>query len=289
VSEGRRGGRQRRRQGLDDPASHVVLELEQVAHRRRDGVRSQDRAARRLDELRRHAELIARPQQRAHHHAVHIRLCRQRLEVRRLGSEACGDGTRPQHERPGGAERRRDGVGEAEREEVGFWIRTQHAERQHHQARQRVRQARGVVTVGAGDRAQLFGHHGGRRRPIRGTLRQGAPDHAVHRRDRRRPGERRRLLEPGRVQNLDDRAADERRPACEHLEQDRAGGEEVAARVHGLAADLLRRHVPRRPDDHAVPGHLCHRDGVERLLQLGRARPKSSSFTPWAVRTRSMA
>ena len=44
----------------------------------------------------------------------------------------------------------------------------------------------------------------------------------------------------------DDRAAAERRTAGKHLEQDRAGREEVAARVDGLAGDLLGRHVPRR-------------------------------------------
>ena len=61
-------------------------------------------------------------------------------------------------------QRRRDRVRQAEREEVRFGIRTQDAERQHDQARQRLRQRRGVVAVHAADGAQLLGHRVGRRR-----------------------------------------------------------------------------------------------------------------------------
>ena len=96
------------------------------------------------------------------------------------------------------------------------------------------------------DRAQLVGHRVGGRGPVVRPLGQRAADHAIHRGDRRRAGERRRLLVARRVEHLDDRAAGERRAAGEHLEEDRAGGEEIAARVDGLAGHLLGRHVARR-------------------------------------------
>ena len=68
----------------------------------------------------------------------------------------------------------------------------------------------------------------------------------------------------------------------EHLVDDRAGREDVRAMVHRLAADLFRRQVARRADDQAAAA-----SGGCRRLRPGptsRARPKSSSFTPWRVR-----
>ena len=87
------------------------------------------------------------------------------------------------------------------------------------------------------------------------------------------------------MQDLDDVAAGERRPARQHLEQDRARREQVAARVDGLAGHLLGRHVARRAHHHAGARQLGGR--AERRASsrvAGRARPKSSSFTPCGVR-----
>ena len=109
----------------------------------------EQRPARRLDELRRRAQLIARAQQRAHHHAIDVGLRGQRLEVGRLAGEARGDGARSHDQRSDAGQRRRDGVGQAERQEVGLRIGAQDAERQHDEARQRVRQRRRVVAVDA--------------------------------------------------------------------------------------------------------------------------------------------
>ena len=99
-------------------------------------------------------------------------------------------------------------------------------------------------------RAQLLGHRVGRGRPLRGPLGQRAADHAVDRGHGRRAGERRRLLVERGVQDLDDVAAAERRAAREHLEQDGARREQIAARVDGLARHLLGRHVARRAHHH---------------------------------------
>ncbi len=87
------------------------------------------------------------------------------------------------------------------------------AKRQHDQAGQRVRDRGRVVTVGAAGRAQLVGHLIGRLRTLARLFRQGAPQHAIDRSDRRRAGQRGRLLVDGRVRDLDDRAARERRPS----------------------------------------------------------------------------
>ena len=65
--------------------------------------------------------------------------------------------------------------------------------------------ARRGAAVHAADGAKLLGHGLGRRGPFRGPLGQRAADHAVHRRDGRGAGERRRLLVQRRVQDLDDR------------------------------------------------------------------------------------
>ena len=96
------------------------------------------------------------------------------------------------------------------------------------------------------------------------------------------PLKRRRLFVDRGVDHVGDRPAVERRPAGEHLEQDRAGGEEIAAGIDGLALDGLGRHVARRAHDHAGPRDVGVR-ARSRRPSSGRARPKSSSFTPCGV------
>ncbi len=104
----------------------------------------------------------------------------------------------------------------------------------------------------ARQRAQLLGDLVGRGEPLGGPLGQRPADHAIGRGDRRRAGERRRLLVHGRVQDIDDRRAAERRTAGEHLEQDGAGREQIAARVDRLAHHLFGRHVARGADHDAA-------------------------------------
>ena len=51
--------------------------------------------------------------------------------------------------------------------------------------------------------------------------------------------------------------------------------------VHRLPADLFRRQIARRADDQAL---LRQRVSAVSAGPTSRARPKSSSFTPWRVR-----
>ena len=187
------------------PARDVILHPEQIAERRLHGVRGQQRSARRLDELRRRAQLIAGAQQRAHDHAVDVGFGGQRLEVGRFAGEARGRRARSHDQRSDARQRRRDRVRQAERQEVGLGIRPQDAKGQHDDARERARHRARVVAVEAPNAAQLFGHRVGGRRPFRRPLRQRAPDDAVHRRHGGGAGERRRLFGQRRVEDLDDR------------------------------------------------------------------------------------
>ena len=57
----------------------------------------------------------------------------------------------------------------------------------------------------------------------------------------------------------------------EHLEQDGAGGEEIAAGVDGLALDGLGRHVARRAHDHAGPRDVGGRAGAPLQLRTRQA------------------
>ena len=224
--------------------------MKQVTERRLRGVRRDDRPAGRLDELRHGAQLITGSQQRARDDAIDVRLLGERLEVRRRVGEPRGGRARPHDERADAGERRGDRVGQAEREKIRLGIGAQHPEGQHDEARQRARRHRRVVFASA-HVAELVRHRLGGRGPLGRFLGEGAADHAIDRRDGRRSRQRRRLLVYRRVQNRDDRAADERGPAREHLEQDGAGREQVGARVHRLAEHLLRRHVVRRAHDDA--------------------------------------
>ena len=154
----RRVGRRRRRTPASgtESASATRLamsswRLKQVAHRRLYRVRCEQRAARRLDELRRGAQLIARAQQRAEHDAIDVGLCRKRLEIGSVAGEARGDGARSQDQRADGRERRRDRIGQAEGEEIGFGVRPQDAKRQDDESRQRPGQRRRGAVVRARD------------------------------------------------------------------------------------------------------------------------------------------
>ena len=149
-------------------------------------------------------------------------------------------------------------------------IRTQHAERQHDEARERVRQRRRVVAVDAANGAQLLGHRVGRRRPVGGPLGQRAADHAVHGGDRRRAGERRRLLVAA------SRAGPRRRcgrrtpggPASISNRIAPAANRSLRAST-GSPVDLLGRHVARR----------AHHDAGARQ-PVGRAESIRSELGP---------
>ena len=96
-------------------------------------------------------------------------------------------------------------------------------------------------------------------------------------------GERRQLDVHRRVDHGPGRATPANGPlAGEHEEQHRAQGEHVGRRSTGMSADLLRRHVARRPD--ATPSAVKPPPAVAaRVAWSGnavrRAMPKSSTFT----------
>ena len=184
----------RQRQRLHQPARDVVLQPEQIAERRLNGVRRQNGSARRLDQLGDHAQLIAGPQDRAGHDPIDIRFRCERLEVRRLPGELRGLRAGPDDERADAGQRRRDRVRQAEGQKIRFLVGTQRSERQNHQARERMRDRGRCGPVGHPRRAQLVGHLIGRREPLGRFLRERVPQHAIDRRDRRHAGQRRRVL-----------------------------------------------------------------------------------------------
>ena len=84
---------------------------------------------------------------------------------------------------------------------------------------------------------------------------------------------RRRLHDRG--DHLGDVFAGERARAGEHLVEHGAKRPDVGALVDGPTARLLRRHVRRRPEDHAHPGHRRGARQRRRLRRIVRrlARP----------------
>ena len=74
------------------------------------------------------------------------------------------------------------------------------------------------------------------------------------------------------MQDLDDASSAEGRTARQRFEQDRPGREQIAARVHGLAGDLLGRHVARGAHHHARARQIGDRPHVPRDLRIARAR-----------------
>ena len=131
---------------------------EQVAERRLDRVRCEQRPTRGFDELHGGAQLLAGAQQRAHDHTVDVGLRRQRLEVRCVTGEARRDRAGTDDERADARQRRRDRIGQAERQKVRLGIGTHDAERQHHEARERLGPDRRLVAAHAVNGTQLLGH-----------------------------------------------------------------------------------------------------------------------------------
>jgi hypothetical protein len=85
---------------------------------------------------------------------------------------------------------------------------------------------------------RLLGEHGGAERVERGRHRGAALAQPRH------------LVEQDLAEDGHEVHAGERRPAAQAFEQHTAEGEHVGARVElRLAAGLLRRHVPRGPDE----------------------------------------
>ena len=90
---------ERQREPLDDASRDVILHPEQIAQRRLHRVRGQQRPFGRLDELRGRPQLIARAEQRAHHHAVDIGFDGEHLDVRRVPGKSRGGRARSHDQR----------------------------------------------------------------------------------------------------------------------------------------------------------------------------------------------
>ena len=195
--------------------------------------------------------MLAGAQQCSHDHAIDVALRRQHLEIRRLTGEPRGRGAGAHDQRANARQRRRDGVRQAEGQEVRLGIGAQDAERQHHQPRERAGESRRLIALQAAHRAQVLGHRLGRCRPLHGPLGQRSADYAIDGGHGRGAGERRRLFVERRVDDLANRAAAERWAAREHLEQDRPRREQVAAGVHCFADHLFGRHVAWCPEQDA--------------------------------------
>ena len=196
----------------------------------------------------------------------------QRAQIQRAVGEARRRQARSHGQRVERRQRHRDRVGQAERQEVHFGIRPQHAERQHHQPLGRPR-LHHLAGVAAGHRGAEIRRHVLRRLiPILARLGDGALDDPVEIDHGRRSHQRRRMLVHDRVQDVDRRGAAERRAPAQHLVEHEAGGEEVGAGVDLLAAHLLRRHVARRPHHHAGHGQRRSRRGWWWRTAPGRSR-----------------
>jgi len=90
---------------------------------------------------------------------------------------------RSHDQRRNSGQRRRDGVRQTEREEVGIRIASQRSKRQHDQARERMRGRRRLVGAGR-NVTQLFGHRIRGLNAIFATLRQRASNNAIDGGDR---------------------------------------------------------------------------------------------------------
>jgi hypothetical protein len=98
----------------------------------------------------------------------------------------------------------------------------------------------------------------------RGSVATLAVLHQAGLHDRVEPwlADRGRVVVQHRGESVGDRVAGERAPPAQHLVQHGAEREEIGARVGGLAAHLLRRHVSRRPHHHPALGRPGHQNGV---------------------------
>ena len=170
-----------------------------------------------------------------------------------VGARVLRAGERRAHDQrlqPG--QRAHHGVGQAERQEVEIGVRPQHPERQRDETRRRAHRRSAVrcstsVTADRSACAIAFG----RWVAVVGTLLERAVNHDIDGGRDRRSGQRRRLTRHDAVIHLHQIVAGERRRAGQHLEEQRAGREEIAARIGRRVSPLLGRHVARRADDRA--------------------------------------
>ena len=223
-----------------------------------------------LHELGRDAEAVSRTQQRAQEDEIHVELRGDGLQVRGLGGKAGGGGARANDERRQAAQGRRHRIGQGQAQEVDLGIGAQHAEGQDHEAGEGDGRNRGLDGVSEDDAREVAGHglRGGV--AVRGRLGQGSADHAIEGHDRGGPREGRGLLVQGRLHDLDGLRPREGRTPGQGLEQHRARGEEVGARVDRVAQDLLRRHVAGRAHHEAGPREVAlPREGTARDLGEG--------------------
>jgi hypothetical protein len=95
---------------------------------------------------------------------------------------------------------------------------------------------------------------------MRGLIDAGSNDHSTSRAQHERQYVRRRV-------------ARKRTAAGQHLEQDRAEREDIAAPIGVLASRLLRRHICRRAEQHADAGHERRRCDRWRERERRRIRP----------------
>jgi hypothetical protein len=261
---------ERRRERLHD-ALELVLQAEDVAQGRLQGLRGDEGPVRRRHELGRGAELVARAEERAHEDPVHVGVGGQGPEVGGLGGEAGGGRARPYEEGREPGERRRDRVGEGEGEEVDLGVGPQQAEGEDHEAGQRPGHGGGARRAPRRDPFDLCRHLRSRGRAVGRALGERAAEHAVEGHDGRVAGESRRMLVEGRGEDLDDRRSAERGPARDRLVQDRGHGEEIRAGVHVAAEHLLRGHVPGGA--HEEPGPRQLGAGLDRPRELRRQGP----------------
>ena len=177
---------ERLRQRRDDAADQLVLQREHVLQRVLCRVRPYHRPGWRLDELDRRPQLAAGAQDRAHQRHVHVGVRGQLPQVRGLRIEPRRRRARSHEQVAGSGQRRGDGIGQAEGQEVGLGVRPQDPEWQRDQPGHRPRSGRRHLARVAG-RDHPNGRRHRRRRlvAVGGLLLQGLVDHPVE------PGHRR--------------------------------------------------------------------------------------------------